>query len=243
MSLTKKYNKILLKLSGEFLSGNNSTIGIESLNYIYEEIKKIVDYKVGVGIVIGGGNILRGSHQRQEKYFKDFRFSQVSADKAGMLSTVINGIILADFLNQKGLKTKVMSNIFIDFVQFFEAEIAKNYIQNGYILIFTAGTGNPFVSTDTAAVIKALEIEADILLKATNVDGVYNKDPKKFKDAVLFDKLSFEYALENKLKVMDLSAFSLAMENNLPIIVFNFLKSDNLLKIIKGENIGTIVSN
>ncbi len=242
MRTTPKYKKILIKLSGEFLGDKDGKgINISSVAQITKEIKNLLKYKIEISIVVGAGNIFRGDTIRQKETFKTFAFSRVNADKAGMLGTIINGILLSDFMNKNRIKAKVLSTIFIDCVEFFDAEKVKKYLQNGYIVIFTGGTSNPYVSTDTASVIKALEVEADVLLKATKVDGVFDKDPQKFSDAKMFTELTFVEAIEKKLRVMDLTAFSLAMENDLPIIVFNFFKRGNLEKIIQGKKVGTLI--
>lgn len=241
MRADPKYRKILIKLSGEFLGDDNGRgISVTSFKLISDEIKSLLKYNIEISMVIGAGNIFRGDITRQEDRFGNPVFTRNNADRAGMLGTVLNGILLSDFMNQTGIKTKVLSMIFIDCVEFFESGKAKTYLKEGYTLIFTGGTSNPYVSTDTAAVIKALEIESDVLLKATKVDGVFDKDPHKFSDAKKFDRLTFNEAIEKRLKIMDITAFSLAMENNLPIIVFNF-KRGNLEKIIQGEKIGTLI--
>ncbi|MBN1897414.1 MAG: UMP kinase [Spirochaetes bacterium] len=237
------YNKILIKLSGEFLADkNNNSISISSIDNIYQEIRSLRDsFKIQISLVIGAGNIFRGDTSRQKERFKNFSFSRVPSDKAGMLGTVINGMILADYFNQNNLPARVLSMVNIDFIEFFQAEKANEYLEKGFCLIFTGGTSNPYVSTDTAAVIKALEVDADVLIKATKVDGVYDKDPHKYTDAKLFKRIDYKKAIEEKLQVMDLSAFSLAMENNLPIIVFNFSKKGCLKKILQGETLGTLI--
>jgi len=236
-----KYKKILIKLSGEFLGDDNGKgISVTSFKLISDEIKSLLKYNIEISMVIGAGNIFRGDITRQKDRFGNPVFTRNNADKAGMLGTVLNGILLSDFMNQNRIKTKVLTTIFIDCVEFFESEKAKTYLKEGYTLIFTGGTSNPYVSTDTAAVIKALEMESDVLLKATKVDGVFDKDPQKFKDAKKFDRLTFTEAIEKRLKIMDITAFSLAMENNLPIVVFNFRKG-NLEEIIQGKKIGTLI--
>ncbi len=232
-----KYKRILLKISGEALSGTQQ-YGIEgnTLDYIAEEIKKIHNLNIELAVVVGGGNIFRGVSAAT------FGMDRASADYMGMLATVINSLALQDSLEKKGIKTRVLSAIEM-------REIAEPYIrrralrhfEKGRVVIFAAGTGNPYFTTDTAAALRAVEIGADIILKATKVDGVYNKDPEKFSDAVKFDEITYSLALMKNLKVMDMTAFSLCKENNLPIVVFNMLKKDNILKVVSGNNVGTLI--
>jgi len=232
-----KYKRILLKISGEALSGALE-YGIEgsTLEYIAEEIKKIHALNIDLAVVVGGGNIFRGVSAAT------FGMDRASADYMGMLATVINSLALQDALEKKEINTRVLSAIEM-------REIAEPYIrrralrhfEKGRVVIFAAGTGNPYFTTDTAAALRAVEIGANIILKATKVDGVYDKDPKKFSDAVKFAGLTYTQALMKNLKVMDMTAFSLCKENNLPIIVFNMLEKDNILKVVKGENVGTLI--
>jgi len=231
------YKRILLKLSGESLAGENS-VGIDSfiLTRFAKEVKKVYDLNVQIGIVIGGGNIFRGlSDQAKE-------MDRVQADYMGMLATVINSLALQDVLEKNGIETRVMTAIEIrEVAEPFIRRRAIRHLEKGRVVIFAGGTGNPYFTTDTAAVLRAVEIEADTIIKGTRVDGVYDADPEKVKDAKLFDEISYIDVVKKGLKVMDSTAITLSMDNKLPIIVFNFDKEDNLVKLIKGESIGTKV--
>ncbi len=234
-----KYKRILLKLSGESLMGDQSYgIDPQVLNYFADEIIKVHNLGVQVGLVIGGGNIYRGLNASSQG------IDRVTGDQMGMLATIINSLALQNTLEKKGVFTRLMSAIKME-------EIAEPYIrrrairhlEKGRIVIFGAGTGHPYFSTDTAATLRAVEIEAGAIFKGTRVDGVFDSDPEKNPNASMFDKISYMDVLQNNLRVMDLTAISLCRENNLPIIVFNMDKSDNLYKIITGEQIGTSVGN
>lgn len=241
MSAAIKYKRILLKLSGEFLGNDHGTgIQIHSLHSIVNEIRSLLKLKIQIGIVLGAGNILRGSIERQKEKSKH-TFTQTEADKAGMLGTIINSILLSDVLTQEKIKNKVLSTIFMDSLEFFNAKNAINYLQEGYINIYAGGTSNPFVTTDSASVLKAIETECDVLIKATKVDGVYDKDPKKFKNAILYNKISYMQCITDNLKIMDLTAMSLARENNLSIVILNFFKKNNLWQFIHGKKTGTLI--
>jgi uridylate kinase len=231
------YKRILLKLSGESLAGDNS-VGIESsiLNRFAEEVKKVYDLKVQIGIVIGGGNIFRGLSEQAKS------MDRVQADYMGMLATVINSLALQDTLEKFGIETRVMTAIDIrEVAEPFIRRRALRHLEKGRVVIFAGGTGNPYFTTDTAAVLRAVEIEADVIIKGTRVDGVFDADPEKVKNAKLFDKISYIDVVSKGLKVMDSTAITLSMDNKLPIIVFNFDKEDNLMKLIQGESIGTKV--
>lgn len=231
------YNRILLKLSGESLAGDNK-FGIDSkiLNRFAEEVKKVYDLKVQIGIVIGGGNIFRGLSNQAKS------MDRVQADYMGMLATVINSLALQDILEKHDVKTRVMTAIEIrEVAEPFIRRRALRHMEKGRVVIFAGGTGNPYFTTDTAAVLRAVEIEADAIIKGTRVDGVFDADPEKFDNAKLFDKISYIEVVKKGLKVMDTTAITLSMDNKLPIIVFNFDKEDNLLKLIQGESIGTKV--
>ncbi len=232
-----KYRRVLLKLSGEALGGNKGLgISQKEIERICAEIKEIVDIGVEVGIVVGGGNIFRGLSEAA----KDM--DRTVADDMGMLATVINGLALKDGLRREGVKSCVMSAVKIDkMCEFFSADKARDYLSSKKVVIFVAGTGNPFFTTDTAAALRALEIGADVFLKATKVSGIYSKDPKKFNNAVFYERLTYMEVIEKNLKVMDLTAISLCRENNLPIVVFNLLEKGNLKRVILGERIGTLV--
>jgi len=232
-----KYKRILLKLSGEILSGERE-FGIDSdyLGKIVAEIKSVVALGVEVGIVIGGGNIFRW------RDVKDQGLERVSADHMGMLGTAMNALALQNFLEKNEVSTRVMSAI--EMRQIAEPYIrrrATRHLEKGRVVIFACGTGNPYFTTDTAASLRAMEISAQVLLKGTKVDGVYDKDPERFPDAVRYDKVSFLEVLQKQISVMDAAAISLCMENKLPIIVFDINGVGNLLRIVQGENIGTTV--
>ncbi len=233
-----KYKRILLKLSGESLMGKKGHgIDPEVLNFFSREVKKIRELNVEVGIVIGGGNIYRGLNA------SDQGIDRVTGDQMGMLATLINSLALQNALENHGMFTRLMSAIKME-------EIAEPYIrrrairhlEKGRIVIFGAGTGHPYFSTDTAASLRAVEIEADAIIKGTRVDGVFDSDPEKNPEATQFEAISYIDVLKKNLRVMDLTAISLCQENNLPIIVFNMDKEDNLLKLVLGENVGTKVS-
>jgi uridylate kinase len=234
-----KYKRVLLKLSGESLSGkNHSGIDTGVLNYLTSEIKKVYRLGVQVGIVIGGGNIYRGLSAHEQG------IDAVTGDYMGMLATVINSLALQNALEIKGVPTRMLSAIDMNKIaEPFIRRRAMRHLEKGRIVLFGAGTGNPFFTTDTAGVLRALEINAELILKGTRVDGVYDKDPEKNVDADMFSSISFNDALKNKLKVMDMTAFALCQENNLPIIVFNMNKKDNFKNIILGKKVGTFVHN
>ncbi len=234
-----KYRRICLKLSGESLMGNKSYgIDAETLDYFCSEIKSILEHNVQLAIVLGGGNIFRGIQGASQG------FDRVQGDYMGMLATVINGLALQTTLEKNGIETKLLSGIKVEPISVpMTKQTAIYNLEEGRVIIICGGTGNPFFTTDSAAALRALEIEADAILKGTRVDGVYNDDPEKNPNAIKYDSLSFDEAYEKQLSIMDLTAFTLCKENDLPIIVFDFNKKGNLLKIIKGENIGTIIKN
>src|SRR6478735_8401002 len=233
-----KYKRILLKLSGEALMGSkNYGIDQEILSQYAKEIKAVTDKGVQLGIVIGGGNIYRGMEASTTG------IDRVQGDYMGMLATVINGMALQSSLERTGLYTRLLSGIKIEQVcEPFIRRRAIRHLEKGRIVIFGAGTGNPYFTTDSAASLRAIEVQADVVLKGTRVDGVYDKDPEKFSDAVRYEKLSFQEAYSKKLNIMDMTAFTLCMENKLPIIVFDMNKKGNLLKVAKGEEAGTLIS-
>jgi uridylate kinase len=232
------YKKVLLKLSGEVLMGKKSFgIDFDILNSISNEIKNVYDDDIKLSIVIGGGNIFRGVNS------KEFSMERTDADYIGMISTIINGITLKNSLKNLKLPVVLYSALKIENVcNSYNIEEAKELFEANNILIFVAGTGNPFFTTDTAAVIRCLEMDCDIILKATKVDGIYDKDPHRYNDAVKFDKLSYHDVLEKKLTVMDMTAISLADENNLPILVFSIKKKNQLNSVLHGNGSFTIVS-
>ncbi len=233
-----QYKRILLKLSGEALMGGQQ-YGIDPsrLDAYAEEIKTVVDRGIEVAIVIGGGNIFRGVSGASKG------MDRVQGDHMGMLATLINGLALQSALENKGLDTRLQSAIKINEVaEPFIRRRAMRHLEKGRVVIFGGGTGNPYFTTDSAAVLRAIEIEADVILKGTRVDGIYTSDPEKDKSATKFDTISFQDVLSRGLKVMDSTAFTLSQENELPIVVFDMNKKGNLLKIVAGENIGTVVN-
>ena len=233
-----KYKRILLKLSGEALMGNKQ-FGIDNnrLMQYANDIKEISDLNVEIGIVIGGGNIFRGV--QAEKGGMD----RTQGDYMGMLATMINSMALQSALESIGLYTRLQSAI--EMKQIAEPYIkrkAVRHLEKGRIVIFGAGTGNPFFTTDSAASLRAVEIDCDVILKGTRVDGVYDADPEKYPDANKYDTLTFDDAYEKKLKIMDMTAFTLCKENQIPVIVFDMNNSGNLKKVILGDNVGTLVT-
>ncbi len=233
-----QYKRILLKLSGEALMGDrNYGIDPARLELYADEIEQVLQRGVQVAIVIGGGNIFRGVAGASNG------MDRVQGDHMGMLATVINGLALQSALENKGLDTRLQSAIKINEVaEPFIRRRAMRHLEKGRVVIFGGGTGNPYFTTDSAAVLRAIEIEADVILKGTRVDGIYTSDPEKDKSATKFDKISFQDVLSRGLKVMDTTAFTLSQENELPIVVFDMNKKGNLLKIVSGENIGTVVN-
>ena len=232
------YNRILLKLSGEALLGEK-THGVDPKRILAysKEIKEIVDAGIELAIVIGGGNIFRGVSGASNG------IDRVQADYMGMLATVINGLALQSSLEELNVQTRLQTAVKIEAVaEPYIKRKAVRHLEKKRVVIFSAGTGNPFFTTDSAAALRAIEINADAILKGTRVDGIYNIDPEKNKDAVKFKKLTYDEAINKKLKIMDSTAFTLSQENNLPIIVFNMNKAGNLKKIIEGKDIGTTVN-
>tara|TARA_B110000483_G_C18091939_1_gene502340 strand:+ start:108 stop:815 length:708 start_codon:yes stop_codon:yes gene_type:complete len=233
-----KYKRILLKLSGEALLGKNS-YGIDNDRLVEyaEEIKQIHKEGVEIGIVIGGGNIFRGLTGSKDG------IDRVQADYMGMLATVINGLALQNALENMDIPTRLQSAIKMESIaEPFIKRKATRHLEKGRVVIFASGTGNPYFTTDSAAVLRAIEINAEVILKGTRVDGIYNEDPEINKEAVKFDNISFEETIKKGLKIMDTTAFTLSKENELPIIVFDMNTRGNLTKVIMGENIGTKVS-
>src|SRR5437588_8737401 len=232
------FKRILLKLSGEALAGKQN-FGVEStrIHQIAEEIKDACALDVQIAIVVGGGNFFRGVAEQARE------MDRVSADHMGMLATVINALALQDALEKKGVYTRVMSAIEMNQVaEPFIRRRAIRHLEKGRLVIFAAGTGSPYFSTDTAASLRAMEIKADVILKATKVEGIYDADPNLVKDAVMFDKISYMDVLRKGLQVMDSTAISLCKDNNLPIIIFNLNRPGNIKRVITGEKIGSLVS-
>ncbi|MBP5709530.1 MAG: UMP kinase [Bacteroidales bacterium] len=234
-----KYNRILLKLSGESLQGSDGyTIDYQILNNLAKEINSVVTEGVGVGIVIGGGNIFRGVQGNA------LGFDRRQGDQMGMLATVINSMALQNALEANGIKAKVLTAMKIEGIgEKMSFRAAVKYIDEGNVVIMAGGTGSPFFTTDSGAALRALEINANLLLKGTRVDGVYTADPEKDPTATKYDALTFQEAYSKNLKIMDLTAFTMCRENNLPICVYNSSEKGALLRIIKGEKVGTIISN
>ncbi|MCB1194805.1 UMP kinase [bacterium] len=238
MSRPVRYKRVMLKLSGEALKGNHDYgIDFSVVRNLVFEIKKAVELGVELALVIGGGNIFRGINTAN-----NIGIDRITGDNMGMLATVINGLALQKSLESSGIKSKVVSAIEMNKVtEFFDVEKVEKYFSEKSVVIFVAGTGNPFFSTDTAAALRASEIKADVIMKATKVDGVYSADPIKFPNAVFYPELNYERALNEKLNVMDLTAISLCMENKIPILVFNMNKEDNIKKAVSGETVGTVI--
>ena len=233
-----KYKRIILKLSGELLRGEKSgdPIDAEALERTCKQIKEIHDLGVQICVVIGGGNIFRGL--TGEKRGVD----RTTGDYMGMLATVINGMAIMDRLEKMGVMTRVQSAIPMNQIaEPFILRRAMRHLEKGRVVIFVAGTGNPFFSTDTTAALRASELHANILLKATKVDGVYDKDPKKFPDAVKYDEITYVDALKQRLNVMDSTAFSLCLDNNVPVLVFDLNGDHSIRKAVQGKKIGTLV--
>ncbi|HSA54326.1 MAG TPA: UMP kinase [Gemmatimonadaceae bacterium] len=232
------YRRILLKLSGEALAGEKGTgFDFDRVGQFCDEIAGVLEMGVGVGLVIGGGNIVRGTQ------LASMGMDRVAADYMGMLGTVINALALQDVLEKKGLDTRVMTAIRME-------ELAEPYIrrralrhfEKGRIVIFAGGTGNPYFSTDTAAALRAIQMKADVIIKATSVDGVYSADPKKNPDATLYEQISYRDVMLEELGVMDQTAVTLCKENNLPLIVLNIHRRGSVARAVRGERVGTIVT-
>lgn len=232
------YKRVLLKFSGEALSGENG-FGIDPQKavQIAQQVKALKQDGIELAIVVGAGNIWRGQQGIE------LGMDRATADYMGMLATVMNAMALMDAIEKFEIDTRVMTAIKMDQVaEPYIRRRAISHLEKGHVVIFAGGTGNPFFTTDTAAALRAVEIEADIVIKATKVDGVYDKDPKKFKDAVKFDKITFMEAINKQLRVMDTTALSLCMDNQLPIMVLNFWQKDALKDAFCGKNVGTLVS-
>ena len=235
---SQTYQRILLKYSGEAVAGDEDQgIDPKVLHFMSKEIKSIVDKGVCVGLVIGGGNLFRGEKLNQDG------MDRVAGDHMGMLATVMNGIALRDALERDGIKTRVMSAIPMPgIVEYFDRRIATQLLEAGFVVIFTAGTGNPFFTTDTAAVLRGVEINADVIIKGTKVDGIYSSDPMKNSDAIKYDELTFDDVIHKNLKIMDMTAFTLCKENNIPIVVLDINDKNSLYNLMKFNNVGTLVS-
>ncbi|MCF8259627.1 MAG: UMP kinase [Melioribacteraceae bacterium] len=240
MNTKLKYKRILLKLSGEALmtKDGGKTIDPETLSFFANEIKKVHELGVEVGIVIGGGNIYRGLSAGEQG------IDRVTGDQMGMLATVINALALQNACEDKGMYTRLMTAINMEAIaEPYIRRRAIRHLEKGRIVIFGAGTGHPYFSTDTAASLRAVEIEADAIIKGTRVEGVYDSDPEKNPDAIFYSEINYLDVLKKNLRVMDLTAISLCRENSLPIIVFNMGNENNLLKLVNGDEIGTKVAD
>ncbi|MCX7770614.1 MAG: UMP kinase [Proteobacteria bacterium] len=236
MSLPK-YKRVLLKLSGEILGGDKGFgISTEKINEVADEIVELQKEGIEVAIVVGGGNIFRGMSSAS------LGVERATADYVGMLATLMNAVIIQEVLEKRGAQTRVLSALDVrEVAEPYIRRRALRHLEKGRIIIFAAGTGNPFFTTDTAAALRAAEIKADVFLKATKVDGVYDKDPHLFPSAVKYRQITYTEAIEKDLKILDASAFSLCRENKIPIIVFDVTEKGNIKKVIYGENIGTLV--
>lgn len=234
----KAYNRIILKLSGESLKGEGSDgIDLKIINKLISQLKLMINAGVEIGLVIGGGNIFRGVSGTQ-----DGAIDRVTGDYMGMLATVINGLALQDIFNKNGIQARIQSAIDMGRVaEPFKLAKTMKYLREKKVVIFAAGTGNPFFSTDTAAALRASEIKADAIFKATKVEGVYSADPHKDPKAEFFSELTYQQVLARQLKVMDATAISICMENKIPILVFNMNQKDNIINAIMGKKIGTII--
>ncbi len=233
--MQSKYKRILLKLSGEVLAGaEGKGLDFDTVTTVCKVIKECTEMGAQIGIVVGGGNFWRGRSSGE--------MDRPRADQMGMLATTINSLALQDTLEQLGVKAQVLTGLLMPQVaEIFTKRKAVEYLENGNVVIFGCGTGNPFFSTDTAAALRAAEIDAEIIFKATNVDGVYDKDPNKFDDAVKYDELTHSEVLSKGLKVMDSTAASLCRDNGISILVFNLDDPQNIVRALEGENIGTVV--
>jgi uridylate kinase len=233
-----KYKRILLKLSGEALMGDKQFgIDTEKLSSYANEIKTAIDYGVEVAVVIGGGNIFRGVQVEGQG------LDRVQGDYMGMLATIINGMALQSALEKADVETRLLTAIKMEQVaEPFIRRRAMRHLQKGRVVIFGGGTGNPYFTTDTAATLRAIEIEADVILKGTRVDGIYTADPEKDATATKYDTITFKEVYEKELNIMDMTAFTLCNENKLPIVVFDINKKQNLFKMLQGESVGTLVN-
>ena len=238
-----KYKRILLKVSGEALGektaqGDGFGLDFAKINEVCAAIRQCVDMGVQVGLVIGGGNFWRGVKNGSGK------LQRSHADGMGMLATVMNAIAVADVLEQHGLDARVLTAVEMNkFAEYFTRDTANRYLNEGKVVLFAAGTGNPYISTDTGAVLRGVEIEADAILMAKNIDGIYSADPKKDPTAVKFDALTYNEVLERGLKATDVTAMALAMDNNMPMVCFGLAEENSIVRVVSGEKIGTTVTN
>ncbi|MBQ3251667.1 MAG: UMP kinase [Oscillospiraceae bacterium] len=238
-----KYKRILLKVSGEALGqktaqGDGFGLDFTKINEVCQSIKACVDMGVQVGLVIGGGNFWRGVKNGEGK------MQRSHADAMGMLATVMNAIAVADALEEHGMQARVLTAVEMHkFAEYFTRDTANRYLNEGKVVLFAAGTGNPYFSTDTGAVLRGVEIEADAILMAKNIDGIYSADPKKDPTAVKFDHLTYNEVLERGLKATDTTAMALAMDNNVPMVCFGLAEENSIVRVVCGEKIGTTVTN
>ena len=238
-----KYKRILLKVSGEALgektaAGDGFGLDFKKIGEVCASIKECVDMGVQVGLVIGGGNFWRGVKNGTGK------MQRSHADAMGMLATVMNAIAVADVLNQHGMDARVLTAVEINkFAEYFTRDLADRYLNEGKVVIFAAGTGNPYFSTDTGAVLRGVEIEADAILMAKNVDAIYSADPKKDPNAIRYSRLTYAEVLEKGLKATDVTAMALAMDNNMPMVCFGLAEENSIIRVVRGEEIGTTVTN
>jgi uridylate kinase len=231
-----RYRRIILKLSGEAIEGDGEVFNLDVVRRIAEEIGTVHSLGVQVGVVVGGGNIIRG------QVFSRSGFSRVTSDSMGMLATVINSLLFEEVLKSKGIPARLQSALVIEAIA--EGIVPKKtvkYLEDGEILLFAAGTGSPYFTTDTAAALRACEIGADVLLKGTKVEGVYDRDPVIYRDSIFYPSLSYEDVLTKRLGIMDMAAVSMCRDNRIPIVIFNILKEGTLVKIVEGQDIGTII--
>ena len=238
-----KYKRILLKVSGEALgektaNGDGFGLDFKKIAEVCEAIKECVDMGVQVGLVIGGGNFWRGVKNGTGK------MQRSHADAMGMMATVMNAIAVADVLTQHGMDARVLTAVEMNkFAEYFTRDLADRYLNEGKVVLFAAGTGNPYFSTDTGAVLRGVEIEADAVLMAKNIDGIYSADPKKDPTAVKYDSLTYNEVLEKGLKATDVTAMALAMDNNMPMVCFGLAEENSILRVVRGDKIGTTVTN
>ena len=238
-----KYKRILLKVSGEALgektaAGDGFGLDFAKINAVCASIKECVDMGVQVGLVIGGGNFWRGVKNGSGK------MQRSHADAMGMLATVMNAIAVADALEEHGMDARVLTAVEMHkFAEYFTRDTANRYLNEGKVVLFAAGTGNPYFSTDTGAVLRGVEIEADAVLMAKNIDGIYSADPHKDPSAVKFDELTYAEVLERGLKATDVTAMALAMDNNMPMVCFGLAEENSIIRVVRGEKIGTTVTN
>ena len=233
---TLKYHRVVLKISGEVIAGDKTVFDLKTVEKLASEIIEIHNMGVEIGLVIGGGNIVRGEKMT------GFGFDRNQSDYMGMLATVINGLLFENFFLSKGIPAVLQSALHVETVT--ESIVIKNtiqYLKEKAVVLFAAGTGNSFFTTDTAAALRACQIGADVLLKATKVEGVYDKDPMVYRDAKFFTEISYYEVLKKKLKVMDMTAFSMCRDNMVPIVIFNINESGNIKKIVSGDTIGTLI--